>query len=450
MTMFRAAIVGRPNVGKSALFNRLAGRRMAIVDAASGVTRDRLHGRVTWNNREFELIDTGGLVSQPDELEGHIARQVACALDEADLLLFAVDGQVGRTPADDEVNLRLRAANKPVWLVVTKADTQALDGAWTDFAGYGWPRQFTLSALHGRGIGTLLDALAACTTKGGDAPPPPAPAIAIVGRPNAGKSSLVNALLGHERTIVSPIPGTTRDTVDARLDWVRTVRGEKKTVPLVLIDTAGIRRKKLVKSTLDIFSIKRAEKAIDRASAAILLIDAVEGVTTTDKKIASTVAECGTACVLGVNKWDVMEGRMDQRAFKQWLRQELPFLAYAPVVFVSAKTGNHVDDLVAAAYQAHVVAGSAVTTGVLNRVLHNAFETHPPPLKQGRRLTFYYATQTGARPPRFTLFVNDPARVQGAFENHVVNVLRSKFGFEGSPVWISWKAAPGKTRGKRS
>ena len=448
-SLLRVAIVGRPNVGKSALFNRLTGRRIAIVEESSGVTRDRLHARVEWTGRVFELIDTGGLASQPDELEEHIARQVGYALEQADLLLFVVDGIAGRTPLDDDVAARLRTVNKPVWLLVTKADTQALDHAWMDFASYGWPRQFTVSSLHGRGIGSLLDAVVGQTASGIQAEPSAGAAIAIVGRPNAGKSSLVNALIGEERSIVSNVPGTTRDAVDVRLNWTGKVDGKEQTIPFVLIDTAGIRRRKQMKTNLDFYSISRAEKAINRASVAILIVDATEGVTATDKSIASLVAKCGTACVIAVNKWDLMSGKTDQRAFSQWTRQELPFLAYAPLVFISAKEGTRLDDLMHAAYRVHCNAGTTVTTGVLNRALHAAFETHPPPLKKGRRLAFRYAAQTGTRPPRFTLFVNDPARVQGPFENHVVNVLRAKYGFEGTPVLIYWKESPDSRREKR-
>jgi GTP-binding protein len=440
--MLTVAIVGRPNVGKSALFNRLAGRRIAIVDETSGVTRDRLYTTIEWFGTCFQLIDTGGLVSDPDQLESFIERQAAFALEEADLLLFTVDGQAGRTSLDDVLVEKLRKASKPVWIVVTKIDNDALATAWTEFAGYGWGSIFSVSALHNRGITELLDALEqAAAGKSEEAEQEgAATAIAIVGRPNAGKSSLVNCLTGDERSIVSDIPGTTRDAVDVRMTWQYARDGHEEEKNIILIDTAGIKRRRTVSTKLDAYSIHRAEIAIKRASVAVLLLDATAGITVTDKKIANTIADAGTGCVIGINKWDLMQGKTSRSAFRDWVFQELPFLTYAPLIFISAKTGNNVPSLVNKACDVDLIGHETVTTGVLNRVVSQAFEQHPPPLIRGRRLKLYYATQTGTAPPRFLLFVNDPQRVKQTYTSYLVGRLRAAFGFEGSPIILNWRS----------
>ncbi|NLF39661.1 ribosome biogenesis GTPase Der [bacterium] len=441
--MRNVAIVGRPNVGKSALFNRLTGRRIAIVDAVSGVTRDRLYAPVEWHGTHFRLIDTGGLAPNPDQLEAHIAKQVELALHEADLILFTVDGQAGRTPQDDAVAGRVRELNKPVWLVVTKTDNERLEAGWADFASYGFSRWFTTSSLHGRGTGALLDAIAEdCAGRhdAADAQAEEATTIAIVGKPNAGKSSLLNTLTGEERAIVSEIAGTTRDAVDVTIKWKVREQDRERDQLVTLIDTAGIRLKKARKTPLDVFSVNRAEKAIARARVVILLVDATAGVSETDKKIAALVAEAGRSCIIGVNKWDLMKGVTDRKAFQQWTREQLPFVTYAPMVFLSAKTGENVAQTITRACEIDVVAGQTVTTGVLNRVLHAAFVEHPPPLDRGRRLKFFYGTQTGVRPPRFLLFVNDPRRAQSTYTSYLVNRLREAFGLEGTPVVLNWRA----------
>ncbi len=440
--MKKVAIVGRPNVGKSALFNRLAGRNIAIVDAESGVTRDRLYSPVEWNHSCFQLIDTGGLVTSPDELETHITRQVELALSEADLLLFAVDGQEGRTPLDDEIAEKLRKINKPVWLVVTKIDNRKLENAWTEFSVYGWENSFSVSALHKLGTAPLLDALAEEASQDTDSieiEEKPA-YIAIVGRPNSGKSSLINIICGTERAIVSDMAGTTRDAVDSEINWNYHSNGHVEEKNIVLIDTAGVRRKRTVKSKLDAFSINRAESAINRASVAVLLTDASVGITVTDKKIANIVSEAGTSCIIGINKWDLMEGKMDKKSYEKWLRNEMPFLSYAPLVFLSALTGHNVEKLINRAFDINLSAQQVIGTGIINRILHKAFEDHPPPIIKKRRLKLFYATQVGVSPPRFLLFVNDPKRVRASYKNYVVNKLRASLGFEGAPILINWRA----------
>lgn len=438
-SLFRVAIIGRPNVGKSALFNRLAGASLAIVDPTSGTTRDRLHTLVQWNGKTFELIDTGGLVADPDDLEAHITRQVNVALEKADLILFVVDAIAGRTPMDDVVWDRLRALQKPVWLVVNKCDNPALRTAWTEFAAYALPECFTVSALHGISTAPLLDALASRVTVTETPNIVPGPAIAIVGRPNAGKSSLVNALLGEERTIVSDIPGTTRDAIDALLPWQLPGRTASSPVYITLIDTAGIRRKRAIHTTLEAHSVRRAEAAIDRASVAILLLDALAGVSVTDKKIAAAIADAGRGCVIGINKWDLVKDRVDKRALMQWLRQELPFLAYAPILCVSALTGEGIRELINRACRVDAAARRVQPTSKLNRVLHEAFSATDPPLVHGRRLRLFYATQCGTLPPRFLLFVNDPRLVVRSYENYLVNRLREKFHYEGTPILLAWR-----------
>ena len=446
--MKKIAIVGRPNVGKSALFNRLARRNIAIVDAESGVTRDRLYSPVEWNDSYFHVIDTGGLVTSPDELEVHITRQVELALAEADLLLFAVDGQEGRTPLDDEIAEKLRRINKPVWIVVTKIDNHNMENAWTDFAVYGWDVHYSVSSLHKLGIELLLDDLAVeASTDIESIELEKKPAyMAIVGRPNAGKSSLINKICGEERAIVSDMAGTTRDAVDAEIKWNYHSEGNVEEKDIVLIDTAGVRRKRTVKSKLDAFSIRRAESAIKRASVAVLLMDAAEGITVTDKKIANIVSEAGKSCVIGVNKWDLMEGKMDQKSYEKWLRNEIPFLSYAPLVFLSAKTGRNVQKIINKAFDINLSAQQVIGTGIVNRILHKAFEAHLPPLIKKRRLKLFYATQVSVAPPRFLLFVNDPKRVKQSYHKYIVNQLRLSLGFEGAPILIKWKARKEKDR----
>jgi len=439
--MKKIAIVGRPNVGKSALFNRIAGRNIAIVDAESGVTRDRLYSPVEWNNSSFQIIDTGGLVTSPDALETHITHQVELALSEADLLLFAVDGQEGRTSLDDEIADKIRRIGKPVWLVVTKIDNSKMENAWTEFATYGWDIHYSVSSLHKLGIERLLDALAVNSSEDKlIIKPEDKPAyIAIVGRPNAGKSSLINKISGEERTIVSEIAGTTRDAVDAEIKWDYENHGNQEEKNIVLIDTAGVRRKRTVKSKLDAFSIRRSEAAIKRSSVAILLTDASEGITVTDKKIANIVSEAGKSCIIGVNKWDLMEGKMDQKSYAKWLRTEISFLSYAPLVFLSAKTGDNVQKLVNRAIDINLSAQQTIGTGIINRILHNAFKEHLPPLIKKRRLKLFYATQVGISPPRFLLFVNDPKRVLASYNKYIINKLREALGFEGAPIFVKWK-----------
>ena len=440
--MLTVAIVGRPNVGKSSLFNRLVGRRVAIVDETSGVTRDRLYTTVDWFGSRFQLIDTGGLVSDPDELEVTIEQQAQLALQEADLLLFTVDGQDGRMALDDFLVEKLRKTSKPVWIVVNKLDNDTMQTSWTEFSGYGLEPIFPISSLHKRGLDVLLDAICefAASFSSDEQDAVPSTAIAIVGRPNAGKSSLVNALTGSQRSIVSDVPGTTRDSVDVALQWPVTRGDHTETRDIVLIDTAGIKRRRTVNTKLDAYSISRSEAAIRRSSVAILLLDASTGITATDKKIANLISDAGKGCVIGINKWDLIQGKYDQNSFSQWAYQELAFLSYAPLVFISALSGTNIDALINKACDVDLIASETITTGVLNRVMTQAFEGHSPPLINGKRLKYYYTTQTGTSPPRFLVFVNDPKRVSLTYTSYLIGKLRDAFGFEGSPIVLKWRA----------
>ena len=434
--MLTVALVGRPNVGKSILFNRLSGKRLAIVEETSGVTRDRLYATISHDGISFRLIDTGGLVTDPDALERHITKQTDTAVKEADLILFLVSAQDGRTPMDDVVAQKLRALGKPVWLVVNKADNEKFQHAWSDFCAYEFSPTVTISAMHAIGTDELLDRLLreASLWKEEEAEEKkeePLLAVAFVGKPNAGKSSLLNALAGFERSIVSDIPGTTRDNVDTVIEF----EGEK----IKLVDTAGIRRKRSIDTKLEVFSVSRSEGAIKRANVCVLLVDATAGVSVTDKKIAATIAESGRPCVIGVNKWDLMRGKTDRAAFLGWLKQELPFLAYAPFVLISAKENKNIPALMKEAIALYRSSSKKISTGLLNRAVREAMEKQSPAATRGKRLKFFYATQTATEPPTFLLFVNDPDLVLGSYETYLVKQLRSSLDLPGAPVRIEWK-----------
>lgn len=454
--MLTVALVGRPNVGKSILFNRLSGKRLAIVEETSGVTRDRLYSTISHDGVSFRLVDTGGLVTDPDALEKDITRQTDIALKEADLILFVVSAQEGRTPMDDVVASKLRKTGKETWLVINKADNEKFQHAWTDFSGYEFSPCVTVSAMHALGTDDLLDRLllkASCfegsredkeeTEESGNAEIEKAQAfsIAFVGKPNAGKSSLLNALAGFERSIVSDIPGTTRDNVDTAIDWqFKTRSGESKTKRILLVDTAGIRRKRSIDTKLEVFSVSRSEAAIKRANVSVLLIDATAGISVTDKKIAATIADCGRPCVIGVNKWDLMRGKTDRAAYLGWLRNELPFLSHAPIVMISAKEKKNIPALMEEAHKLFLAVSKKVSTGVLNRAVREALEKQSPAAIQGKRLKFFYATQTDCEPPTFLLFVNDPSLVMGSYETYLKKSLRASLKMEGAPLKLEWKA----------
>lgn len=436
--MLTVALVGRPNVGKSILFNRLSGKRLAIVEETSGVTRDRLYATVTHDGVSFRLIDTGGLVTDPDALEKHITRQTDIAVAEADLILFLVSAQDGRTPMDDVVASKLRTLGKPVWLVVNKADNEKFKDSWADFCAYEFSPTVTISAMHAIGTDELLDRLLHEASlfeeeeEEGENKDEAYCAVAFVGKPNAGKSSLTNALAGFERSIVSDIPGTTRDNVDTLIDY------EGKTIRLV--DTAGIRRKRSIDSKLEVFSVSRSEAAIKRSNVCVLLVDATAGISVTDKKIAAIVAEAGRPCVICVNKWDLMQGKADRSAYIGWIRQELPFLAHAPVILISAKENKNIPALMKEVLKLYASVSKKISTGLLNRAIREAMEKQSPAALKGKRLKFFYATQTDKEPPTFLLFVNDPSLVMGSYETYLVKALRASLKMEGALIRLEWKA----------
>ena len=424
------AIVGRPNVGKSTFFNKMAGRRIAIVEDTPGVTRDRVYADCEWQNRKFTLIDTGGIDPNSDDpLLIQMRRQAEIAIETCDAILFFVDGKQGMTADDETVADLLRRSGKPVMLVVNKIDSVGRLNDVYDFYQLGIGDPIGISSVNLLNFGDLLEELMKLLPESDeDGEEKDAVQIAVVGKPNVGKSSLVNRLLGEERVMVSDIAGTTRDAIDTRFR-----DGDDE---FVIIDTAGIRRKRSIEyQSLERFSVVRALAAIDRCDVAILLIDATEGVTEQDAKIAGYIDEQGKAAILCVNKWDALEketGTLEK--YVKDVREELKFMAYAPVLFISALTGqrtNRVLDMVRSVYRQ---ASRRITTGVLNDVMADAQAALQPPSTSGRRLKIYYATQQGVRPPTFLLFVNDMELLHFSYERYLENQFRKAFGFEGTPL----------------
>ncbi len=490
------AIVGRANVGKSTLFNRFLGQRSAIVEDRARTTRDRLYGDAEWNGRRFVIVDTGGLELQPDDqIEARVQEQARLAIAEADVILFVVDAVSGMTPADLEAAAILRRAMAPVIVVVNKADNEKRELEAAEFHSLGWEETYAISASHGRGTGDLLDAIVwvlppeseaelarkareveadawaeevaagrlepyvvgdadaqADDLDGDEADPTDAEAkrwdaamaadasgepaaIAFVGRPNAGKSSLLNALLGEDRAIVSEIPGTTRDAIDTRLAWGRS--------EVVLIDTAGIRRRGKVASgpAAERYSTLRALHALSRADVAVLVIDAVEGLTAQDAHVAGYVVEEGKGLVIAVNKWDLVADKTDRTfdQYTEWIRNEVPFLDFAPIVSISAKTGQRVGRVLEAAIDIWGERRKRISTGELNRVLAAATDRTPPPPVRGHRPKLFYATQAAVAPPTFVFFASDASAVHFSYRRYLENRLRETFGFDGTPIRLVFR-----------
>jgi GTP-binding protein len=496
------AVVGRPNVGKSTLFNRILGSRTAIVEDRARTTRDRLYGDAEWNGRRFVVVDTGGLEIEPgDDIETKVQEQARLAIAEADVIVFVVDAAVGLTPADEETANLLRRARAPVLVAVNKADNERRELEGAEFFALGWDETYPISAAHGRGTADLLDAIVwalppesadelarkerereadewAREVAAGRLEPYPtgedgdggdgdtaldeeltdelatgvaaarrwdaaiaaeaerAPAaIAFVGRPNVGKSSLLNALLGQDRTIVSEIPGTTRDAIDTRLAWGRS--------EIVLIDTAGIRRRGKVASgpAAERYSTLRALKAIGRADVAVLVIDAVDGLTAQDAHVAGYVVEEGKGLVVAVNKWDLVSEKTDKTfdQYVEWIRHEAPFLDLAPVVSVSAKSGQRVAKVLELAVDVWGERRRRVPTGELNRLLAAAGERQLPPMVKGRRPKIFYATQAAVAPPTFVFFASDAGSVHFSYRRYLENRLREAFGFLGTPIRLIFR-----------
>lgn len=423
------AIVGRPNVGKSTLFNRIVGGRVAIVESRPGVTRDRLYQDAEWSGRSFALIDTGGLDFQESgEIIEGIRRQAEIAIAEADTVLFVVDARAGLNPDDEEVASIIRRSGKPAILVANKVENFSYKADTYDFYRLGLGDPIPVSAAEGLNTGDLLDRLVELLPDGdGEDYPPDVIKIAVIGRPNVGKSSLVNAILGEDRVIVSDIPGTTRDAVDTMFQL-----GERH---YVIIDTAGLRRKSRIELPTEKYSVIRTLRAVDRCDVVLVMLDAAAGVTEQDKRIAGYAHEAGKAAVLVVNKWDLVE--KDDRTMNRHtekIRQELGFMKYAPLIFTSAVTGRRVSkvlELVDFVAEQHA---TRIATADLNNLIREAVMQTPPPTDKTRRLKILYVTQGGVKPPKFIVFVNDPELMHFSYLRYLENQVRSAYGFEGTPI----------------
>jgi len=481
------AIVGRPNVGKSALFNRIAGRRIAIVHDQPGVTRDRVSAEAEWHGQPFTLVDTGGIglrkrEKSTDVITQAAVQQVELAMESADVILLVVNVQEGIVPLDREVAQRLREYGRPVLLVVNKVDNRSAEAGLAEFAELGLEQIFPVSAIHGEGIESLMKAAVAVLPGAGRKSESESESesavgnrqsavlrLTIVGRPNVGKSSIINALTQSDRVIVSEIPGTTRDSVDVPFE----VETEGVRQQYLLIDTAGMRKTRRVNDSIEFFSVKRAEDSIHRADIVVLVMDAEMGITEQDKKIGDRIVQAGKACVLVVNKWDLvseavqaahkqeMKRRTDPRRrhapkqmtalseFGEWVQSNLFFLDYAPVIFTSATSGFHLDRLLEAIRYVAAQLKQQIPTGLLNRTLRDAVEQRQPISDRGHRLKFFYAAQVKQAPPTFLLFVNRDELFSEPYRKYLAGELRRAFGFEGCPLILVPKPRPKTIEPKR-
>jgi len=444
------ALVGRPNVGKSTLFNRLAGERLAIVDDTPGTTRDRIFADAEWNGIQFTVVDTGGIdpshggktplsVGSSDFID-EIRTQASVAINEADVVLLLTDGQTGPTPADQEVAEILRRRQKivngepmpPVLLVVNKCESITERDAASQFYELGLGEPHAISAVHGTDTGDLLDELVKAFPKDIDDTEDESVKIAIVGKPNAGKSSLLNKLVGHERAIVSPIAGTTRDAIDTKI--------KVNNLDVTLIDTAGIRRRGRIDPGVEKFSVLRAFKAIERSDVALLMIDAVEGITSQDAHIAGYILDEWKSCVVLVNKWDAVEkDNYTMENFTKTIRRDLNFMDYVPILFISAKTGQRVEQVLPLALQVQEERLARLTTSKINDIIQKAMDYQPPPSHAGVQLKIYYGTQVRSNPPTFVLFVNNPTLMHFSYMRYLENSIRKEYGFLGTPIKLAAK-----------
>ena len=428
------AIVGRPNVGKSMLFNKLTGQRTSIVEDTPGVTRDRIYGECEWCNRTFSLVDTGGIEPGTDsEMLKFMRRQAEIGIELADAIIMVVDVRSGVTAADQDVATMLRKSKKPVCLAVNKCDSIGhVNPDVFEFYSLGIGDLFETSAVHGHGTGDMLDwVLENIPEDNSDEEEDEIIKVAIVGKPNVGKSSLLNQILGEERVIVSNVAGTTRDAIDSYY--------ENKTGKYCLIDTAGMRRKSKVDDMIERYSNMRSISAIDRADVCLILIDANEGVTEQDTKIAGLVHEAGKAAIIVVNKWDAVEDKETNtmRDMEQKVRQDLAYMTYAPVMFLSALTGQRVSRLFPMIQEVAKQNASRITTGALNSVLADATARVQPPTDKGRRLKIYYMTQASSKPPHFVIFCNDARLFHFSYQRYLENQIREVFGLQGTPIRIT-------------
>jgi GTP-binding protein len=445
------ALVGRPNVGKSTLFNRFAGERLAIVDDVAGTTRDRLFGEAEWNGRSFTIVDTGGIdpthggktplsIGSADFIDD-IRKQAQVAIQEADAVIFVNDGESGITAPDREVAEILRRSQKklpdgtytpPIFVVVNKCESKERRDQASEFYELGLGEPFPISAIHGTSTGDILDALVASF---------PAPVveeeddsvkIAIVGKPNAGKSSLLNKLTGKERVIVSPIAGTTRDSIDTKINF--------DGLDVTLIDTAGIRRRGRIEHGVEQYSVLRAFKSIERADVALLMIDATTGITSQDAHIAGFILDEWKSCVVLVNKWDAIEKNNEtMEEYTVRIKRELNFMDYVPILFISCKTGQRVDQVLPKALQVQEERLARLTTSSLNEIIHSAQDAHPHPTHSGRALKMYYGTQVRSDPPTFLIYVNEPKLMHFSYLRYLENQIREKYSFLGTPIRIVTK-----------
>ena len=469
------AIVGRPNVGKSALFNRMVGRRIAIVHDQPGVTRDRISAEAEWRGHKYTLVDTGGIGLLRGERERDVivkaaVEQVGLAIEAADVIIFVVNVQEGVVPLDQEVAQRLRESGKPILVAANKVDTQRVEDESADFARLGFDQVFSVSAIHGKGMEALTTKAVSFLPKEESLESQEGLKLAIIGRPNVGKSSIINALTRSERVVVSPIPGTTRDAIDVPFQ----VETDGKRESYVLIDTAGMRKARRVNESIEFFSVKRAEDSIARCDIAILVLDAEMGITEQDKKIGDKIVEEKKSCIVVINKWDLMEEsvrearqeeikRRQQKKrreggdapltmlaeFGQWVQEQLFFLDYAPVIFTSAKSGFHLDRLLEAVRYVAAQMQQKIPTGILNRTLHDAVERRQPVSSAGHRLKFFYATQIKQAPPTFLLFVNRKELLSSQYKKYLGDEMRKAFGYEGCPIVLLPRDRPQDDKPKK-
>ena len=429
------AIVGRPNVGKSSLFNRMVAERIAIVADEPGTTRDRVTAYVTRDDRTLALIDTGGLILGEEQgMVGAIRDQVSVALSEADVLVFVVDVNAGLLPADEEVADLLRRVSKPIVLIANKADNMQRERLAAEFYELGMGDPIIVSAQHGRGMNELWDGIVAALPEPEAPPPIPQGAIpvAIVGRPNVGKSSLLNSILGQERAMVRDEPGTTRDAIDTLFEYENS--------KYLLIDTAGMRRRGHIERGVERFSVARAMQAIERADVAVLVVDATEYLTAQDLHVAGFVQQAYKGLVLVINKWDLAEDdEIDRAEVEQLIRRRLKFFPSMPIIFTSALRGRGVRAVLDAVARIQMERMTRVTTGQVNRALIDALADHPPPSSGRKRLQIYYATQAEVNPPTFVFFANEPSLVHFSYRRYLENVLRRKFGFEGTSIRLVFR-----------